>query len=144
MGKSTTRFSMRTLETLGASLRSRRVALLHSAETLRQEATEANLQRDVSDILDNQDPAADSDTETVLALARKAEHLLREVDDALIRLSDGTYGYCTDCGRGISLRRLRALPATALCIGCSSSGARNGVGDRTNISAGHVVVETAR
>lgn len=144
MGKSTTRFSMRTLETLGASLRSRRVALLHSAETLRQEATEANLQRDVSDILDNQDPAADSDTETVLALARKAEHLLREVDDALIRLSDGTYGYCTDCGRGIALRRLRALPATALCIRCSSSGARNGVGDRRNVSAGHVVVETAR
>lgn len=114
------RFSARTLESLAERLRGRRAILSRSAEKLHEEVLEATLERDVSDLLDTEDPAADSDTETVLALARCAESLLEEVDDALGRVAAGTYGYCTGCGRGIALVRLRALPATAWCIRCSS------------------------
>jgi RNA polymerase-binding transcription factor DksA len=32
---------------------------------------------------------------------------------------DGTYGKCLDCGRPIPTERLRALPATTLCVECA-------------------------
>jgi RNA polymerase-binding transcription factor DksA len=83
------------------------------------EATEACRKRDVSDMLDSQDPAADSDTETVLILAERAELLLREAEQALCRAASGSYGYCTRCGGRIPLARLRILPAAAMCVECS-------------------------
>ena len=42
--------------------------------------------------------------------------LLSEVQQALKRIADGTYGQCTVCGRPIPERRLEALPWAALCI----------------------------
>jgi RNA polymerase-binding transcription factor DksA len=52
-------------------------------------------------------------------LVERAEQRLTEVEHALARVDAGTYGYCTVCGRGIPLERLRALPAAASCVTCS-------------------------
>lgn len=41
---------------------------------------------------------------------------LAEVDRALERLADGTYGRCEGCGNRIGEVRLRALPATRWCV----------------------------
>lgn len=41
---------------------------------------------------------------------------LREVDDALGRMADGTYGFCAACGEPIAPARLDARPATDRCI----------------------------
>ncbi len=43
---------------------------------------------------------------------------LRNVEDALDRLDEGTYGYCEDCGRPIGLERLKVLPFTKYCVQC--------------------------
>jgi len=43
---------------------------------------------------------------------------LDEVDAALARLADGSYGVCIDCGESIPEKRLTALPASARCIEC--------------------------
>ena len=43
---------------------------------------------------------------------------LREVEDALARVADGTYGRCTDCGGAIAAARLEVLPEAARCITC--------------------------
>jgi DnaK suppressor protein len=45
---------------------------------------------------------------------------LDEVDEALKRIGDGTYGICVDCGQPIPDKRLEALPASARCIECQS------------------------
>ena len=37
---------------------------------------------------------------------------------ALRRMSEGTYGRCEDCGKGIPLGRLRATPQAARCVRC--------------------------
>lgn len=42
-----------------------------------------------------------------------------EVDLALTRVRQGTYGTCTRCGRAIADARLEARPAAALCISCA-------------------------
>lgn len=43
---------------------------------------------------------------------------LREVEDALDRLEEGTYGICEDCGASIALERLKVLPFTTCCVRC--------------------------
>lgn len=43
---------------------------------------------------------------------------LAEVNSALKRIKDGTYGICINCGNVISSERLEALPYAELCIEC--------------------------
>lgn len=50
------------------------------------------------------------------------DQLRRELDDvehALTRLDDGTYGTCETCGEPIGDDRLELLPATRFCINCA-------------------------
>jgi RNA polymerase-binding transcription factor DksA len=55
--------------------------------------------------------------EFLLGLIENEEEELRQIDDALERLEDETYGVCT-CGKQIPKPRLRALPYASLCISC--------------------------
>ena len=64
---------------------------------------------------------ADMGTETFerekdLSSLEQVEAELADVEHALRRLDDGTYGTCEVCGRGIPEERLEALPATRLCL----------------------------
>ncbi|HID87255.1 MAG TPA: conjugal transfer protein TraR [Anaerolineae bacterium] len=53
-----------------------------------------------------------------LALRRNLERMLEQVEDALHRFEEGTYGICEACGAQIDPARLRALPYATLCIEC--------------------------
>ena len=117
----TPRFAAKTERQLVQRLLARHAALSHTAESLRLEAAEANRGRDLSDMLDHEDPSADVDTPTILILAEQAEGRLREAEVALLRAASGKYGYCVECGSRIRLARLRALPAVATCVDCSRS-----------------------
>jgi len=54
------------------------------------------------------------------AFVTQARDHLAEVDAALARLSDGTYGACASCGRPVGEPRLEARPTARLCTGCAS------------------------
>jgi RNA polymerase-binding transcription factor DksA len=58
--------------------------------------------------------------EHAAALAGQARRQLAEIDAALVRLTDGSYGTCTRCGGAIAAGRLAARPAAATCIRCAS------------------------
>jgi RNA polymerase-binding transcription factor DksA len=49
-------------------------------------------------------------------LATELRESLDEVEAALQRLQDGTYGLCEVCGKPIGVPRLEAMPAARLCI----------------------------
>jgi DnaK suppressor protein len=49
-----------------------------------------------------------------------AQRELVEIDAALARIADGTYGTCEVCGGAIGRDRLRALPEVRRCVTCSS------------------------
>src|SRR5512144_587355 len=53
-----------------------------------------------------------------LALRDHARTQLHEVEAALVRLDDGTYGACRNCGKPIALERLQAIPWVSFCIDC--------------------------
>ena len=50
------------------------------------------------------------------SLEDNAELVLREIDAALKRIDDGTYGKCVDGGEDIGQERLEAMPWASLCI----------------------------
>lgn len=52
------------------------------------------------------------------ATARSLARSLGDVERALAKIDDGTYGVCDRCGTTIPVSRLAALPATAHCVEC--------------------------
>lgn len=66
---------------------------------------------------------ADTATETYdreldYTLEENSEHVLADIDAALNRIEDGSYGMCTNCGKQIPEERLEARPSATLCIDC--------------------------
>lgn len=47
--------------------------------------------------------------------------LLREIDQALIRMNGSSYGTCLECSDPISLKRLEALPWALYCVSCQEA-----------------------
>ena len=47
--------------------------------------------------------------------------LLREIEDALRRLEQGTYGTCMECEEPISIKRLNAVPWARYCVTCQEA-----------------------
>jgi len=56
----------------------------------------------------------------VEALAGNLRESLSDVEDALAKLDNGTFGTCESCGQPISPDRLEAKPAAKLCMECAS------------------------
>ncbi|MDD3006853.1 MAG: TraR/DksA C4-type zinc finger protein [Candidatus Pacebacteria bacterium] len=56
--------------------------------------------------------------EEKLAIEHEMEDDLQDIDEALERIKNGTYGICTNCGQNIDAERLRAIPEAKFCIKC--------------------------
>jgi len=56
------------------------------------------------------------DTEVRLGMVSSEQNLLNEIDDALKRIDDGTYGICEKYQTPISKARLKAMPYTRYCL----------------------------
>ena len=54
------------------------------------------------------------------ALVASLRETLEDVERAINKLEDGTYGRCENCGREINPIRLEAMPAARYCIDCAS------------------------
>jgi DnaK suppressor protein len=76
----------------------------------------ANRPNDVRDQLENAD--ADSQGDLALALLQMETETLVRIDEALVRLDSGKYGFCFECQSEIAERRLRALPFAVRCQSC--------------------------
>ena len=44
--------------------------------------------------------------------------LLHKIEDALVRIEEGEFGLCEECGEEIGIRRLQARPVATRCIEC--------------------------
>jgi DnaK suppressor protein len=97
-------------------LMARRQELLSEAER-----TLGGMTRSKENFPDPTDRASlESDRNAMLRIRDRERKLIAKIDDALKRISDGSYGLCEGCGGPIGLQRLKARPVTTLCIGCKS------------------------
>lgn len=96
--------------------------LLEQQETLRQQLVGlADAAQESTVGLGNHmadDATAAFDQATVVSLRRNHSRMLADVENALQRMEDGTYGRCERCSAEIDFARLKALPATTLCMSC--------------------------
>src|SRR5580700_7210960 len=58
------------------------------------------------------------DREINFILSDREQAKIKEIDDALARFADGSYGICESCGLEIGEERLDALPFTRVCRDC--------------------------
>ncbi len=101
-----------------------------TAERARVEHRLASLTHDFSEVVaasrdTNADDEHDPEGATIAferaqvdALVRDARHRLEDVDAALRRLDEGTYGACDRCGRPIDPERLAVRPTARTCVRC--------------------------
>jgi len=59
-----------------------------------------------------------------LAVAEGKAEVIVQIDEALQRMANGTYGKCEVCGKNIPLARLRAVPFATMCVKCKSEDER--------------------
>ncbi|OPX19625.1 MAG: hypothetical protein BZ151_08310 [Desulfobacca sp. 4484_104] len=75
----------------------------------------------LSTVRDNEDQAlANLLEETQFSLIEPKRQELMAIEEALIRMDHGTYGFCEDCGAPIEPRRLEIMPQTSLCRECQA------------------------
>jgi RNA polymerase-binding protein DksA len=53
-----------------------------------------------------------------MSLANNARDMLDQIERALAKIDDGTYGVCESCGKAIGKGRLQAFPRATLCVSC--------------------------
>ena len=109
-------------ESTGRRLEAERTRL----EELRQDFEDEHLQsesesQNLSELSAAAQHQADLGTETFnrerdLSILEQVEAELADVEHALVRLENGTYGTCEACGRPIDEARLEVQPATRFCV----------------------------
>ena len=105
----------RRLQRFRTALEIRRTELRRSIAHL-EEYAKTKEDEAAADALDR---AGSSHSKDMLARRLAAEHgLLRNVEAALKRIGEGTFGECVSCGTEINAKRLEAVPWARYCIDC--------------------------
>jgi DnaK suppressor protein len=63
----------------------------------------------------------DSEEDVAFTLLANEEQIVEEINLALDRIEQGTFGRCEKCRKDIPKERLQALPYTRFCIGCAQT-----------------------
>jgi len=63
----------------------------------------------------------DVNQEIALRLGERESQLVADIDQALLRLEEGSYGICARCGKVIDERRLEALPTARYDANCQAA-----------------------
>ena len=99
-------------------------AILHAWKSqLMQEVdtTVDHMKQDATVYADPVDRASQEEGFNLELRTRDRERkLLRKIEEALDRIENGEYGYCSDCGTEIGIRRLEARPTAVKCIDCKT------------------------
>jgi RNA polymerase-binding transcription factor DksA len=117
---------LKFLDEVRELLNDERAIYQEQATSLRAEADSLALEREPGDVQFDEESGEGGtvtvDRERNLALSGQATIAVEEIDDALVRIIEKTYGYCERCYQPIPKPRLRALPYARLCVACKSGG----------------------
>jgi len=86
---------------------------------VRSEGTWGGKMNEVFDAVESSEADIQDDIE--FALIQMKSETLNKINDALVRLEQGDYGNCFDCGEEIAEKRLRALPFAVRCKDCEEA-----------------------
>lgn len=106
---------------LKARLEGERKRLAEELEQIKSDAHTADERREGSPFGKREEEATESfELERRLTLEKRLVDRLADVDHALQKFEDGSYGLCDNCGKPINPERLEALPHASLCLECKA------------------------
>ncbi len=106
---------------LRSRLKNEQKRLLEELEQLEANIRPAEERREGSPFGKREEEANESlELEKRLALEKQIGDHLAEVEQALRKFEEGTYGLCDSCGQPIASDRLEALPQASLCMNCKA------------------------
>ena len=112
-----------------SQLESEKKRLTRELEDLKESSTPKEERREGSPFGKREEEATEAlELEKRLALERRLKEKLAEVERALRKFEEGTYGKCDNCGKPIDPARLEALPYATLCMTCKAKLAKEGKG----------------
>ncbi len=82
----------------------------------RSKASAATGVQDIGDILDS--VSEERTRELDLILTDREKQKLKQIDDAIDRIEENTYGLCEECGAKIPKQRLKVVPFAKYCVEC--------------------------
>ncbi|MFC2047175.1 TraR/DksA family transcriptional regulator [Chloroflexota bacterium] len=107
-------------------LESEQKRLLDEIEQSKASIRPVDERREGSPFGKREEEAAETlELEKRLALDKRTTDLLVEIEHALHKFDEGTYGLCDVCGQPIEPARLEALPQANLCLSCKAKQAKN-------------------
>jgi RNA polymerase-binding transcription factor DksA len=102
-----------TTDDLKAQLEQRLAALQQRLASIKRDVTQSHSG-------DSAEQAQERENDEVVdAIGNETAQSIRDLQAALLRIDDGTYGSCADCGEPISDGRLAAIPEATLCVKCA-------------------------
>jgi RNA polymerase-binding transcription factor DksA len=107
-------------ETVGVPHEQQKSALQARLATLQERL--ANIKRDVTRAHsgDSAEQAQERENDEVIdAIGNETRASIRDIQAALMRIEDGTYGSCEVCGGEIAPSRLQAIPEATRCVECA-------------------------
>ena len=114
---------------LRSGLEGEQKRLTEELEQMKASVRPADERREGSPYGKREEEAAESfELEKRLALEERVREQLAEVEHALRKFEEGTYGLCDSCGQPIDPARLEALPQASLCVTCKAGQAKNAKG----------------
>ena len=104
-------------EELRSMLETKRAGLLEDIRRARQDSVQSDRTSfpEVGDLV-----SASLEKERAFEYGELGVNALRDIDNALEKLKEGTFGICELCSKPIGLRRLKVMPSARLCIECKS------------------------
>ncbi len=116
-------------DSLRSRLESEQKTLTGELEQLRASATPTEERREGSPFGKREEEATESlELERRLALEKQILESLAEVEAALGKFDEDSYGRCENCGNPIEPARLEALPQAKLCLNCKTLQGRSARG----------------
>lgn len=115
----------KNMEELRSRLESEQKHLLSELEQIEIDARPSEVRREGSPFGKREEEATESlELERRLAVEKRVKTNLAEIEHALHKFEEGTYGMCDSCGQPIAPERLEALPQASLCVKCKEKNAK--------------------
>lgn len=111
----------KTLASFRKALEAKRTELEQNLAIMAHEERAIGVEQEREPGFDGEDGSSLAEAERIGVVSDDLNHVLQQVNSALERLDDGTFGQCGRCGKPIPIERLKAIPYAEYDVACQSA-----------------------
>ncbi len=117
-----TQYPENLLENIRKRLEEEKIQVHQRIDELTAQDPFSNPERLNDNAASDMEASEESNHDRVRAVIDELKARISQIDTALMRIGDGSYGVCTSCGTLIEPKRLEVMPTATLCVACTAKG----------------------